>query len=154
MNKILFLMVISFSSVFAGWFTTATSETREIDGKEVRISTKIDFPNNVTFSDSFIADVTKNRYEQLRERGNKLFGLIVEHGKAKGYKSFSLQAKYLSPETGFIFDNTEDIVKYCTLGKEYTNFCSAGNDGIIFNNSTKYAIKVIFYPDNSGAISF
>lgn len=154
MLKVVFLLVLGFSSVFAGWFSSnLIDEKFELEGTIVRVVTNTE-TNEISFEDRYLSDRSKDSYySELRQRGNIVFNFIKKHGKEKGFKSFSIQNKFLSQESGFILDNTEDIVKYCTLGKEYTTFCSAGNNGILLLNATKYSIKVIFYSDNSGAIS-
>ena len=155
MLKVIFLLIIAVSSTFAGWFSTPTkTEFIEVNGEKVRIVFNYE-TNETKFQDTF--SVKRNNevyYQDLRKRGNEVFSLIKDYGKEKGFKSFSIQAKFLAQETGFIMDNTEDIVKYCTLGKNYTSFCSAGENGIIFSEGRRFAIKVIFYTDNSGSISF
>lgn len=154
MLKVLFLLVVGVSSVFGGWFSSSKIvEKQNLDGENVLIIFNQE-TNETKFMDDYVADRSQDTYYQsLRDRGNKLFSVIKNFGQKKGFKSFSIQNKWLSTETGFIMDNTEDIVKYCTMGKEYTNFCGGGN-GIIQNNSTVYSVEVIFYSDKSGQISF
>lgn len=155
MMKIIFLLVLGISSVFGGWFSSSKIvEKQELNGEKIMIVFNTE-TNETRLMDTKVANRSKNTYyQELRERGNQLFSFLKDYGRGKGFKSFSITNKYLSPETGFIFDNTEDIVRYCTMGKDYTNFCSAGNNGILGNNTTLYYIDIVYYIDNSGQISF